>query len=227
MPHYCVSMINFYLAQAFNLLIVIVAIIGLIRYRFIDSAFKPFLVLMWCGAINEIINVIIIDYFGGYNILNSNLYYLLESLLLLWQFKSWKMLRQPKFLYHVLITSFILFWAIETILVTKLYHTFNSYFIVFYSLISILLFINMFNRNLVMDRKSVFKNPIFIICFGSIMILTYSLLRELCFLYNISFPENGWNVMHSIFLFINLFCNTIFGLAILWMPKRQAFTLQY
>ena len=220
-------MINFYLGQAFNLIIVIVAIIGLVRYRFVDSAFIPFLVLMWSGAINEITNVVVIDYFRGYNIINSNLYYLLESLLLLWQFKSWKMFRRPKFLYHILVIMFILFWLIETIIVTKLYLTFNSYFIVFYSLVSILLCINMFNRNLVKDGKAILKNPIVMICSGFILILTYSLLRESFFLYNVSLPNNVWNVMHYFFLFINLFCNIIFGLAILWMPKKQAFTLQY
>jgi len=124
-------MTNFYFSQALNLVIVIVAIIGLIRYRYVDSSFIPFLVLMWCGAINEIINVVVIDYFKGYNIINSNLYYLLESLLLLWQFKSWKLLRQSKYLYYALITIYILFWIVETILVTRLYLTFNSYFIVF------------------------------------------------------------------------------------------------
>ena len=71
------------------------------------------------------------------------------------------------------------------------------------------------------------KNSSFIICCGFIVMLTYTLLTEMFYAYGLELSDAFTQNLNYIFIFMNLFSNVIYALAILWMPKRQAFTLQY
>ena len=116
---------------------------------------------------------------------------------------------------------------LESILVTRIYLEFNSYFRIFYSLILVLSSVSMINQILMKEREKLAKNPTFIICIAFIFALTYSLLIELFFVYHLQLSATFNTNLHYIFIVINLFSNLLYFLAILWMPKRQAFTLQY
>jgi hypothetical protein len=216
---------NFYLLQAFNNLISVVAIIGLVRFRKISSVFHPFLILIWFGAINEIISAIIIN-LGYYNIFNYNIALLVEPGLLLWQLKNWNLFN-TKNVFYFLLFLFIAGWLTENIIISKFYLGFNSYFRIVSSLIVALLCLSMLNKVIVRERKNLIRNSIFIICCGVLVAYTYAILTESFIVYRVSLNAVFRKNLYRIFLFINLFCNIIFGLAILWMPKKQAFTLQY
>jgi hypothetical protein len=218
---------NFYISQVFNLLIVIVAILGWIRFKRISPAYYPFLILIWVGTANEIYSAVIINYFSMYNIVNSNLYGLIEALLMLWQFKRWGLFWERRKLYGFLFFFFLIIWIVESVVITKMYLEFNSYFRVFYSFILVLLSLSMINQILMKERNKLARNPTFIICISFIFALTYSLLIEMFFIYRLQLSATFNTNLHYIFIVINLFSNLLYFLAILWMPKKQSFVFAY
>lgn len=218
---------NFYISQVFNLIIVFVGIVGWVKFKRISPAYYPFLILIWVGAVNEVYSVVIINFFGKYNIINLNLYWLAEAVLMLWQFKVWDLFGSRNRIYNILLISFVGGWLTESIMLSKLYLDFNSYFKIFYAFINVLLSISMINQTLMKEKEGLGKNSIFIICIGFVFMLTYSLLTELFYVYRLELSDTFNTNLHYIFIVINLFCNLLYFLAILWMPKRQAFTLQY
>ena len=215
---------NAYLSFSLSALIIIPAIIGWARLHKISSAFLPFLILTWVGAANELLSIILVLGLKQYNIVNTNIYQLIEATLLLWQFKRWRLFSNNKFFTGLLIL-FLAAFSLENLISSKLYLDFNSYFRIFYSFIIVLLSIHMMNHILMKERGVLLKNPIFITCCVFIISFTYQVLIEAFWTYGVS--DIYRTKLQNIFVFVNLLCNIIYTLAIIWMPKRQAFSLQY
>jgi hypothetical protein len=225
--HKYIQRMNYYVSLAFNLFIIIVALLGWMRFTKISPVFLPFLIFVWVGTINEIYSAIIVTLYRQNNIANYNIYILFEPLLILWQFQRWNLFGTKYKIYWFLFFAFIGFWLLETIFHSKLYLDFNSYYQVFYSAVIVLMSISMLNQILMKERKSVLKSSIFIICCGFIISFTYTLSTQSFTVYRLQMSESFIRNLFFIFTFINLFCNILYAIAILWMPRKQAFTLQY
>ena len=217
----------YYVALIFNLFIIVVAILGWVRFPKISPTFFPFLIFIWLGTTNEIFSAIVVNIYRGHNIVNYNIYILFEPLLILWQFKQWGLFIKQKKAFQFLFFILICFWITETIVHSRLSHDFNYFYQVFYSAIIVVLSISMLNQVLMTERRSILKNPIFIICCVLIISFTYTLTTQCFAVYRVQLGASLLSKLHRIFIFINLFCNIIYALAIWWMPKRQAFALQY
>lgn len=217
---------NYYTSITLNLFVLIPSLIGLLRFNKISREFYPFLLIVWLGCINEIFSIIIIR-FGFYNIINFNIHLLFESLLLLWLFKNWHVFDRAKKIYHALIFIYLLSWIAETIFITKLSLAFTSYFRILYSFITVLLSVTVTNFLLMKEKGLLLKNSIFIICCAFLIFYTLTVLAEAFFAYGLKLGPGFTNSINHIIVFTNFFCNLIFALAILWMPKRQAFSLQF
>jgi hypothetical protein len=215
---------NIYIGYLFNFSIFIGAIIGCVRFRRIHPDYYPFLILIWVGTINEIIGTILINT-GHYNIVNFNTYNLVEALLVTWLFNKWRLFADNRF-YHSLLLTFSFAWLLDIIFISGFSH-FNSYFRIFYSFALILMSVNMINRMLFKERIHFLRNPIFIICSGFIIFFTLTVTTEAFFVYGLKLSIAFQANITYILMFTNLFCNLIYALAILWMPRRQAFSLQY
>lgn len=216
---------NYYIAYIFNFTILIGTIIGCIRFRRIHPDFYPFLFLIWAGSINEITSTAIV-FLGYYNIVNFNIYNLVEALLATWLFYRWQLFNDNHRFYHSLQITICLAWLLDIAFISG-FSNFNSYFRIFYSFILILLSISMINRMLFKERIHFFKNPVFIICSGFIIFYTLTVLTEAFFVYGLKLSSAFQANVNYILNSTNLFCNLIYALAILWMPRRQAFSLQY
>lgn len=216
---------SYYVSQALIYLIIIPASIGWVRYKNISPAYFPFLVLMWVGASNEIVSFFVIRIYNN-NIINYNFYLLIESLLILWQFHRWRLFEKKK-TYRILQATFLIAWILECLFLSKLYLGFNSYFQIFYSFVIVLMSVNMINHVLMRERGSLLKSPLFIVCSVFVILFTYAVVVETFWAYGLQMSTDFKVKLQHIFVVINFLCNTIYTLAILWMPKRQAFTLQY
>ncbi len=216
---------NPYIGYIFNFSIIIGAIIGCIRWNRIHPAYHPFLFLIWTGTINEIISTSLV-LSGYYNIVPFNIYNLVESLLATWLFFRWHLFDGKPKLYHVLLLTFSVAWLLDIIFISGFTH-FNSYFRIFYSFVLILMSINMINRMLFKERVNFLRNPIFLICSGFIIFYTLTVLTEAFYVYGLKLSLAFQANITYILMSTNLFCNLIYALAILWMPRRQAFSLQY
>ena len=214
---------NFYLVISLSLSIVIPALIGLIRFKRINEAYHPFIIFIWVGAINEIFGVIMM-YIQNSNIVNLNIYLLIESFLLLWQFTRWGILPKKSFWIPLLSISFIIFWIVENFIIYTITR-YDSWFMIFYSALFTFMSISAINKLLVTERKSLIWNPIFIICAAFIIYFTTIILSEVFWVYGISQNETFASKVYSISVIINFISIIFYTLAILWMPIKHRFTL--
>ena len=216
---------TFQITVALTLFALIPAILGAIRLPMISREFDPFIVCMWLYGINGGISYSVID-MGYYNIFHYNIWFLADAYTLLWVFKRWNLFESKKF--HRSIAVFIgLCWLTETIFFSKLLGDYNSYFRIIYSFIVILMSISMINALLLKATINPLKNSIFLICCTIILLNTISLISEAFFAYNLVLSNQFRIYMDHINTFINALCSLIFALIILWLPRKQAFTLQY
>lgn len=103
---------NYYLVVLFSLTICIPALVGLLRFSKINESYHPFIFYIWIGAINELVGLLMINIIHT-NIVNLNIYLLVESLLLTWQFSLWGLFNKNTFWVSLITVSLILFWFTE------------------------------------------------------------------------------------------------------------------
>jgi hypothetical protein len=210
---------------AFSFSVFIAAAIGWVRFKKIAPAFYPFIVCLSLGALNEILSTFL-SYQGSSTMVNNNIYVLAESILLVTQLSRWHALGKYHQQAGIIIFLLLITWMAENILLFKL-HGISSYFRLIYSAIVVLLSINVSNRLIATEKSNLLKHPVFLVCIGFIIYFTYKILVETFWLYGLgrsgSFREN----VYSIMIWINLMVNLIYAFAVLWMPAKQRFTLQY
>jgi hypothetical protein len=205
--------------------IFIAGILALIRFKKIRQEFYPFIFLLWLGCINESISTILAFNYSN-SIINGTIYGLCESIFLLWFFRNLGIFDKHKLLLFGFLILFIVIWVIESFFSKNFGTKFNSYFGISYSLSVVLLSIHSINR-LIFKEREILKNPIFLICVGFVVFFTYKVVIETFWAYGLKESRSFRINVYTILIYINLVCNLIYALAILWMRKKQAFTLQF
>lgn len=214
---------NFTLKAVLSFCIVVPAFIGVIRFSKISPVFRPFIYCIWIGLFNELLSLTIIK--SGYsNAVNLNIYLLIEALFFTWQFKNWKLLEKNKWLFLFTIGIICLTWLLMNLVIFRITR-FNSYFLITYSFILSLMAITLLSRLILIERRSLLKNPIFIICIAFIIYYTFSVLSEAFWIYGLNENKNFRINVATISVITNLIANLLYSLAIIWMPNKQRFTL--
>jgi hypothetical protein len=204
--------------------IIVAVIYSLLRKSKMDSVYIPFLALIWVGFVNEFISDLSIKYFRT-NAPNGNIYVLAEALFIMWQFKKWRLFNKP-IVYIVLSGSFLLVWLCECFLFSSIYRFF-TYYRIYYSFVVVLMSIQMVNELITTEQKSIIKNPAFLICVGFILYFTVKVLVEIFYIYGLMLSGSEFRRrIYKISVFVNIFSNLIFTLAVLWMPRKQKFIPQ-
>jgi hypothetical protein len=206
--------------SAFSILVA--CIIGMARFAKILPVYRPFLFFIWISGCNEIISLTMI-YIDNNNILNSNLYALVEYGLLLLVFYSWNEPRTRN-RYTLFFVCGLVVWLIDNIIIHSL-STINSSFRVFYSIVILFLSINQLNKLIVFEKKSLSRNAIFLACMGFCLYFSYKAFIETFYLFEMPFSNPFYGNLFSILLLINLFTNLIYAIAVLCMPTKREFTL--
>ena len=214
---------NFYLRVLLSLTILFPAIIGIIRFKKINDAYYPFIIYIWVGAINELLSVILLIWRYS-NIINLNVYLLIEAMLLMWQFTLWRFFGKSKILRKLLYAALLSFWLTENFLLYSITR-YDSYFTIFYSTIFTFISISSINQLIVTERKSLLQNPKFIICAAFVIYFTIVILSEVFWLYGVSQSVAFSNYVISISNITNFIAIILYTLAILWMPIKHRFTL--
>ena len=217
---------SYYVDLILNILFTLVPVLfGWIRFPNINPVFYPFFFSVWLNGLNLTIGGIIAE-FGYYNTTNYNIWFLLDAYISLWIFEKWNLF-ESKQSYQALWMVLSVFWLIETVFFSKLTLDYNSYFRMFYCFIIILMSISTINSLLIRERKALLKNPVFIICCTFVFFNSIIVLAEAFFASNLQLGDSFRINMERIILFAGLLCNLIYTIAILLMPKKQAFILQY
>lgn len=217
--------LSFTVAVIFSLSILIAGVIAIFRFAQVRDIYKPFIYLVWLASINELLSVYLILN-GYYNIIIYTVYSICEALLFLWFFKNLGIFNNRKFFFYFLIILFISIWIIESFFANRFGTRFDYYFYIIYSFFLVLLSIRAIN-DLLFTEKDLLKNPTFLICIGVILFFTYQIVEKMFSLYGLKESKFFARNVQSILMIVNLISNLIYALAILWMRKRQAFTLQF
>lgn len=214
---------NYNLVVILSFTIAIAAIIGLVKFRRIDAVYYSFIFLMWLGLINEIVSFIVIRSKHS-NAINSNIYVLLEAVLIVWFFNRQALFDASKKLFKWLILFYVLAWTLENTWMSSI-KKFNSYFIVVYSFATVLMSITQINRLFYRERRMMLSNSVFLICIGFILFYTCKVLIEVFWIYGLNSSKEFRFQVYRIMTFVNVIVNLIFAFAVLWMPKKQEYTL--
>lgn len=198
------------------------AMVALIRSGKINRIYHPFLYVVWLGAINELISFVV----GMYGIpvaYNNNVYVLLDGLLLLVFFRNFIFQRGKIYLY-LIAGGLITLWLVENLLLGKI-NAVSSYYRIAYSLVNVLCSITLINYLLANSRRLILKDPLFLVSAGLIMFYTIKILVEAFWLYGISLSPGFQYNIYFILISVNIIKHILYALAILWMPRKQIFTM--
>lgn len=196
------------------------ALIGLIRIRQVDRRFLPFIGLLWLGLLNEFISDFSIKHWQT-NAPNTNIYFLFEAFLIVWQFAEWRLFSKRRTGW-VIAFSFVAVWVCE-VLLFKGIQQFSSYYHIFACFVCVLLSIQYINRLIFSNSRLSLKNPEFLICSGFIFFNTLMVLVEVFWIYGLDVDFNFSARVYEIITYVNLLTNLIFAIAALWIPRKQTY----
>ncbi|HEX7905833.1 MAG TPA: hypothetical protein VF487_18305 [Chitinophagaceae bacterium] len=215
---------SFSLNALFSLSIGIGAIICWVRYKRTDPAFVPFIWLLSFGLLNEITSISIM-HAGHSNAINYNLFALIESLLVTWQFRRWGLFNQQLKLYYFLQLLYPVALGVEW-LASPPERVFNSYFFIGHSIIIVLMSISQINRLLFSLSRNMGREPVFLICMGLAIYFTYTVLVEVFWVYGLNQSKVFRLGIYEILSYVNLFTNLLFAFASLWMPLKSQYIMR-
>ena len=214
---------KFYFYLALNLSIFIPGIVAIMRYRFVQKSYYPFIYCLWLGCINESISLYKV-FNNSHTLINNNVYVLLESLLLLLFFYRLGLTISKNILF-TLSTLFIIAWVSENFIFRSI--TVNStYFRIFYSFILVLLSVNTINKKIFTRNKALLSDATFMICCGFIIYFTYKIIVQAFAIYGFSKQSAFLLNIYIIMYYINFTVNIIYTFAVIWMPRKIKYSLQ-
>src|SRR5690606_4904560 len=93
--------------------ILIPGILGLVKFRKINQVYYFFIIFIWAGIINEGLSYVLIQS-GRSNAINSNIYLLTESILILFLFKGWHLFQNSMQVFYAVFILFTGVWILES-----------------------------------------------------------------------------------------------------------------
>jgi hypothetical protein len=210
----------------FSLSIGFAVIIGIVRFRRIDSAYYPLIYNAMVALVVEILNKMLTE--KGYTdafVFVLNVFSYIDFFLFLWLFHNWGLFNRKKSVFITIAGIFFLIWLSEGIFKTS-FIKLNLYFFMLYAFALIFFSVNTFNRAVVHERSSIFRNPKFWICLGIIIFYSFFIVTVTT---GISMFWNNVSVqfrrdLQAISVFSNLLVNLLYAVAVIWIPRKKNFT---
>lgn len=212
---------NYYIVTALGYVVLIAAVIGMFRFKRIDRTYYPVLILMIIASINEIVSTVV-SFQKGSTSINNNVFTLLEAILIVWQFKLWKVFGHELKAYVIIISGMILLWMLETIILPGTSQLVAICRILF-SFTIVVMAMFMCSKIITERPYKLLRQSSFLICMGFCIFFTYKIVVQFFWLYGMK--QNQELMMHVLYLMsaINLIVNIIYCLAVLWIPNKPRF----
>ena len=210
---------NYWLRIFFNYSIIIAAIIAIFRFKTIMADYYPFIFFIWLGLFNEILSLLLIYNYQS-NTVNSNIYVLMEYLVLLWQFYKWSDGSSKR--YYWLAAFGITVWITDNFILNTISDN-NSIFRVFYSFIIIFFSIDKVNNLLIFEYGNLLKHPMFITCITFIFYYGFKAFVESFNMVHLGLNPVILKDLWIILYFVNGTANLLYAIAVLCIPKKIKF----
>ncbi len=208
-------------------ILLLACIASIIRVRHIRQEYYPFLWVLWLGLVNMVLSSIVLTYvFRVHNYISSNVYALLELLLLLELYRRLGTLKLSNIRFRGMLVLYVLIFLIDGAFFHVMHQKYVSYFNVVANGTLIFHSINSINQVLLVERDPL-RNSHFLISVALLIFFTYALLLEIFWIYGEFHNIYFGGAVFGLIGWVNIVCNFIFLLAVLWMQKRKTFTLQF
>lgn len=218
-------MLNYYLFIAFSYSIAFAAILGLVRFKRIASEYRPFVYLCVIALLNEGVSTVCVEIFRS-NVINANIYILIELYFLLWLFRNWGTIQRSNrfYLYFGVVLTAI--WIFDNFLIHP-FEQFNSIYRISYAIALVFLSIDHINFMIVTENRNILRNASFLIATGILLFYCLKGVIEVFYLFQIQLSDSFYNALIVMLAIVNLVSNLIYAIAILWIPQKQRFSLPY
>lgn len=193
-------------------------IIGLVRIRKMHNSYYPFLALIIVGTLSELASFISKRLYHT-NAVVSNIYSLLECMLILYQFYRWRFHTRPHKWYLILPALLLLIWITENLVFMDIIK-FGPVFRVSYAFVIVMLSINEINYLITHENRQLFKNARFLISIGFIIFFLYQILFEGALYVADSYPEISRQIS-ALQSYVNVLANLIYAVAMLLIPEKM------
>jgi hypothetical protein len=214
---------NFWMHVIMSASVLPAAVAAGLRYKKVGGPYLPFFLLLWLGIIHEAIKLVIVLHRAGHSLL-TNVFVLLQALLLTWQFRNWGLFAYHRRLFPVLLAGFIIIWAGTTFWGLHPFG-FNSLFIFFSSIALAVMAIAMQSQQIVWNGGALYRNPMFLISLGVVLYFAAEALSEIFWLYSLTTTPAFQQWFADVRSWVNLGTNFIFLIAILWMSRKRQYVL--
>ncbi len=209
-----------------SLSIAVAAIIGVIRFNKIDKSYYPFIFSVWISLLVELTTRLLMMG-GNKNALAIfyNVYILVDFSLYFMLFYNWKLFGHNKRISLLIGTFILVCWIVTTFFIVGA-TTPNYIFTIIYSFALVFFSVNAFNKFIVNEKGNIFTNARFWICLGLTIFYTFFIVTNTTSLsvfqlkVSVAFRRN----LHEINVFSNLLVNTMYAIAVLWVPRKKHFT---
>jgi len=212
----------FFLNELSTVSIGLAAVGGLVRYKYVLPVYRPFLFFIWIGTFNEALSWVLIEV-NRNNVINSNIYVLVEYMILLLIFFRWND-DARKNRYYFLLAAGAAIWFTDNFIIHSL-NTINSLFRVFYSIVVLFLSINQINKLIVYEKKKLIRNAMFQVCMAFVFFYSYKAFIETFYILQLPFSKLFYMNLFQVLLFVNLFTNLVYAIAVLCIPTKREFSL--
>lgn len=217
--------LNYYTIVAMAFSIFIPGILAILKFDNIRNVYRPFIYLIWVGCANEVVSLYCAFRFHN-NIANNIIYNFIESLFLLWFFKKLDIFQGRKHFLNFLVILFVGVWFTESFVAHPFGTQYTSYFDTIYAFCIVMLSVDVINQVL-LTETDILKNPIFLICATLVIFFSFQIVERMFWVYGLKSSVDFRRGVQTIMIVVNFLSDFIFGLSVLWMQKKRAFTLQF
>lgn len=212
-----------------SLSIVFAVIIGIVRFRKIDRSYYPFIYNIVLVLIVEIVSrIFTVTGHPDAFLFTLNIYSIVDFTLFLWLFHNWGLFNRNKRVFISIAGAFFIIWLLTNAFLTGFIRL-NHYFFILYSFALIFFSVNTFNKAVVHERISIFRNAKFWICLGLIIFYSFFIVFSSCnislFIHKVS--REFRRELQSISVYSNLLVNLLYAVAVIWIPRKKNFTSLY
>lgn len=214
---------DFVLHILLNHSITLAAVIAFFRFKKIGQSFHPFVFFIWLGFANETLSLILI-YTIRSNAVNSNVYVLIEYIMILWQFYKWNNSAIRN--YYFFAALGLVIWIADNLIINTIDGN-NSLFRITYSFITVFFSIDQINKLIIYDRGGLIRSAAFQICIAFLIYYSCKTFVEVFNAFHLNISDVFSRRVFMPLYFINLLSNIIYAIAVLCIPSKREFTWRY
>ncbi|MBS4065291.1 MAG: hypothetical protein KGZ74_12065 [Chitinophagaceae bacterium] len=211
------------IASILGFSIVIAGVLGVVRYKIIDSMYYPFIFIVWLATVNHVLSLLMVRYFHS-NAVNANVYVLLESAGYVFLFKNAGLFKRRSNTHFLLLILLLMVWVLDNIILHSITRP-NAIFRIFSSFLLLILAVEQIVALLPRTGIPLFTHALFCICLGMIFYFTFKSCIEVFFLIQKDISVTLQVKLYALLVYLNFFVNLFFAWAILWIPRKKPYLL--